>query len=122
VTAATGVLDIMDGTASSTSVQFDRTRLPIRLTVLWTDVSGTTNAATTVTGTSINCLRMSFAEGYLVSVKPSFTDGILKFTAVAKFPAYRKDGTACLKFDSTASASTFGALTTDFVSGATTIF
>lgn len=100
-TAALGVFDLLDGEAGQ-SGGCDHTRLQIRLTVMWTN-NATANNATAVTIIGDTAMRLSFADGYLDSVKPSFTDGILKYTITAKFPAYNKANLPCMYWESTTS-------------------
>ena len=75
-------------------------------------MSAVTIATEALTGTTTDsALRMQFAEGYVTSVKPSFTDGLLKFTIEAKFPPFNKSGTATHTFESlSATTSTFAAV------------
>jgi hypothetical protein len=108
-----GVFDIFDGvedTSQPLSVIVDRTtRLPIRMTILWTDDETVTDATQQIASGG-SAERFSFADGYLTAVKPSFTDGVLKFTVTAKFPASDKDGNGCQKYDSTDGSATMAAL------------
>jgi hypothetical protein len=123
---ASGIFDIMDGASATATtgvrtVQFDRTRLPIRLTIMWTDGTQTDPTAA-INNSAVKAMRFSFAEGYLTTIKPSFTDKGLKFTATAKFPAFNSAGTACAKFDSKDSTTGTLAALTAYVTGATTLF
>jgi hypothetical protein len=118
--AATGVFDIMDGAQGQSGV-FDHSRLQIRLTILWTDYASQ-SSATAATTTSANALRLSFADGYLTSIKPSFTDGILKFTVTGKFPAFNKANTACVYWESAGTTDTSLTALSSYTAGATTLF
>jgi len=78
----------------------DRTRDKFRVTVLWTNNPAQT-AANSVTAASTDSLRFSAMLCRLVSLKTSFTDGIVKSTATFKFPAMNKAGTVkCFRWDS----------------------
>lgn len=100
--AATGFFDYFYTNTTTTepqSVTSDRTRPKIRIVFLWTnDTTATT--ATGATAASTDSLRIYLSDGYITSVKPSFTDGVLKFTVEAKFPAFNKSGTGKLVFES----------------------
>lgn len=96
-----GFFDLMHPTGTGKSgvdsVANDRDRQKIRLNVLWTD-------SATITGAQLGCAsqqnsqRMVFAEGYVTSIKPSQTDGILKYTITMKFPPFDKAGNATMTF------------------------
>jgi len=123
---ATGVFDVMDGAVDTTqplAVSMDHTRLPIRLSILWTNDTSATNAAG-ITASTKDAIRMSWADGFLTAVKPSYTDGILKMTVTCKFPAYNKNNTCCSFFESTTAAAgtSLTALTTYAAAGQTTLF
>lgn len=108
-----GVFDIFDGTAG-VSGTCDHTRLQIRLSVMWT----TGTEANAGGAAAAQAMRLSFADGYLDSIKPSFTDGILKYTVTAKFPAFNKANTPCMYWESGATLSTL----LSYTAGSTTIF
>jgi len=99
----TGFFDLMYENTTTTEPQTitnTRDRLRIKMVLLWTSVSAT-NATDAVTVTPDNAaLRMQFAEGYITSIKPSFTDGVLKFTIEATFPAFNKSGSGTHTFES----------------------
>ena len=54
-----------------------RIRNKYRIMVLWTDKTITVRASEAIAN-NLNALRIGYAEGYITSVKPSFTDGINK--------------------------------------------
>jgi|6_EtaG_2_1085325.scaffolds.fasta_scaffold170009_2 hypothetical protein len=118
-TAGTGFFDLMYANTTTTqpqSITSSRDRLNVKIVLLWTTVSGTTTATESLaTATTDAALRMQFAEGYVTSIKPSFTDGIVKFTIEAKFPPFNKSGTSTQTFESvsatTAGMSSVGAYT-----------
>jgi len=83
-----------------------RTRNKHRIVICWTNdttMTAAQNALTSVTG---QALRLVAADGYLTSVKPSFTDGILKFTVTLKFVPYNAAGTGLIRVESTEAANT----------------
>ena len=114
-TTGTGFYDLMYAntttTAGKNSITNTRDRLKVSIVLLWTTL-GVSAATDALTGTATDAaLRMQFTEGYVTSIKPSFTDGVLKFSIEAKFPAFNKTGTATHTFDSlSATTSTFAAV------------
>jgi len=103
---AAGVFDLFgDGIDSTTSLSYDLdglNRTKIRLCALWTDQASVDSAALTAITTTSEALRLTFAEGFMTKVSPSFTDDILKFTVTMKFPATNASGTDACKAESTA--------------------
>lgn len=73
------------------SIAFDRTRTKVRCVVLWTDDPGVISATEATTG-SYDGMRFVLKNGYVTSAKPSYTDGVLKYTVAIKFPAFNKAG------------------------------
>ena len=70
-----------------------------RVAILWTDDTSATSAAgSTAAGT--NSYRIVFAHCYMTSMKPSFTDGVLKFTFSFKCPAFNPEKTANIREES----------------------
>jgi len=103
-TTGEGFFDLMN-TADATqpvSISVDRTRRKYRMTILWTN-KATAVSATEILQTSASNegLRIVAADGYFTSVKPSFTDGILKWTIMFKVEAFDKSGSANVKIEST---------------------
>ena len=82
------------------SIAVDHTRTKYRMTMLWTDSTTVTTAETTVSGSKA-ALRIMAADGFFTSAKPSFTDGILKWTVKYKVPAFDKSAVANVKIEST---------------------
>jgi len=81
-----------DGTeplASSSST----TRTKFRVTILWTDDSLAQTARWSVASGNY-ALRYDFQNCYFVSLKPSFTDKVLKATWKFGCPAFQKDSTS----------------------------
>ncbi len=83
--------------------QNDNSRRQLRVVLRWTDESATD--ATAALDEEAANLRLGFADGYMISAKPSFTDGILKFTCEFKFVPYDRAGDANYLFQSTASGA-----------------
>ena len=94
-TTAKGFYDLMHTVDASVPIRVvnDRTRNKYRVLVLWTNDTTVTTAQSTTTNT-YSALRIGLADGHFTSVKPSFTDGILKFTVEYKCAAFDKSGTA----------------------------
>lgn len=67
-----------------------------RVTILWTDDTSVTSAVA-ATSASTNAYRVAFVHCWMTSLKPSFTDGILKFTISFKCPAFNPLGTANIR-------------------------
>jgi hypothetical protein len=93
------------------------TRTMVRITLLWTDQATVTGGAALGTVlTASTGLRMSFADGFITSIKPVMNaDDGLKFTIVAKFPAVDSSGNGCCRVydcDSTAQLPALSAYTT----------
>lgn len=87
-------------TSQPISVDFDRNRTKVRCVVLWTDDTTVTNATDAPTSGS-EAMRFVLKNGYVTSAKPSFTDGVLKYTVNMKFPAFNKAGDANGTIEST---------------------
>lgn len=76
-----------------------RSRDMFRVALLWTDDTAATSGAG-ATAAATNSYRITFAHAYCTSMKPSFTDGILKFTLQFKCPAFNPQGVAIAREDS----------------------
>ncbi len=94
-----GMKDTED-TSDPLDVDVDNTRTKHRVAILWTDNSSSTTAEGEV-GTNYAGLRVVAANGYFTSVKPSMTDGVLKFTVAYKVPPFNSSGTANIAVQST---------------------
>ena len=79
----------------------NRIREKYRVLVLWTDKTTVVKAGEAIAN-SLNALRIGYANGYFTSVKPSFTDGNLKFTVTYKCAAFSKSGSANVMMESCA--------------------
>ena len=110
-TTGKGFFDLMN-TADNTqplSISLDRSRNKYRVVLLWTDDT-TITSATSAVGPNQTGLRIIAKNGYFTSVKPSFTDGILKFTVTFKCPPFDKDGNANVTMESTDGTATLDAV------------
>ena len=101
-----GFFDLMhdQDTAVPIRITNTRTRNKSRILVLWTN-DPTPTTAQAATAQNYSALRIGLAEGYVTSVKPSFTDGILKFTVTYKCAAFQKDGTGNVIMESAVGSS-----------------
>jgi hypothetical protein len=106
-TTGKGFFDLVHtaDTSQPLSIAFDHARSKYRMAVLWcTDTTKLPQeqlASPTVAG-----LRVVAADGFFTSVKPSFTDGVLKFTVKYKVPPFDKNGTANVKVESVDGSAT----------------
>lgn len=107
-TTGSGFFDLMNSsdTSQPLSISMDRTRTKHRIAIMWTDKISEADATAQIVAPTNECLRVVAADGYFTSVKPSFTDGVLKFTVTYKVPPFDKDGTANVKIESVSGAAT----------------
>lgn len=110
-TTGKGFFDLLHSadTTQPLGIEADMKRNKYRVVLLWTDDPSVTKASD---GVALNykAMRLIFADGYFVSAKPSFTDGILKWTVVFKVTAFDKDGNANIKAESTDGSAELSAL------------
>jgi len=106
-TTGKGFFDLMNSadTTQPVSVSSDRTRTKYRIAIMWTDSTAAGAASAVVTPTN-QALRVVASDGYFTSVKPSFTDGILKFTVTYKVPPFDSAGSANVKVESISGSTT----------------
>lgn len=97
-----GFFDLLNTQDSSQPlvIPVDHTRSKYRMSLLWTDATDVTTAEDTVSGAKAG-LRIMAADGFFTSAKPSFTDGVLKWTVKYKVPAFDKNAAANVKIEST---------------------
>jgi len=76
-----------------------RAREKCRVIVLWTDKTSPVKASEAIADT-LNGIRIGYAGGYFTSVKPSFTDGVLKFTVTYKCASFDKAGVGNVMMES----------------------
>ena len=84
-----------------------------RVTILFTNDTTMSDATATVnngTETTYGARRYIFADAYITSCKPSFTDGILKVGITCKIPPYDGTGASNIGYQSL-DGSTTGSLT-----------
>lgn len=105
-TTGTGFFDLMHTADSTAPIRVTNTinRDKYRVLVLWTN-DPTPTTAQAATADTFSGLRIGMAEGYFTSVKPSFTDGILKWTVTFKTPARDKSGSSNVMIESCAGAT-----------------
>lgn len=90
-----GTWDTSEPMAVTNSISRDL----FRLAILWTDDTAATSAADATAATT-NAYRITFAHAYMTSMKPSFTDGVLKFTFAFKIAPFNKEGVGLIHEDS----------------------
>ena len=125
----TGISQMFHGgtwdTTEPLEVNASRNRDLFRIALLWTDDPDATSATGTTSETA-NAYRIVFAHAYMTSMKPSFTDGILKFTFSFKVPAFNKHGVAQIHEESSDGSASLPALSaynsTNYDPDATTSF
>jgi hypothetical protein len=110
-TTGKGFFDLVH-TADATqpvSISFDRARNKYRVAILWC-TDDTKNPNDQIGSPTAAAMRVIAADGYFTSVKPSFTDGVLKFTVKYKVPPFDKSANANVKIESIdgSSAATLG--------------
>jgi len=106
-TTGTGFFDLFNtaSTASPYVISNDRTRDKYRLAVLWC-TDDTKSPGDQIGSPAAAALRVVAADGYFTSVKPSFTDGVLKFTVKYKTPAFDKNASSNVKIESVDGSAT----------------
>jgi hypothetical protein len=106
-TTGKGAFDLLNTVDASQPavIPVDRVRNKYRLAIMWTDASSITAEGQVVAPTN-QCLRVVAADGYFTSVKPSFTDGLLKFTVTYKVAPFDSAGSANIKIESVAGSAT----------------
>lgn len=105
-TTGKGFFDLVNtlDTSQAVVVPVDRTRSKYRVAVMWTDAD--VNAEAQVVSPTNTALRVVASDGYFISAKPSFTDGLLKFTVKYKVPPFDKSGSANVKVESVSGSTT----------------
>ncbi len=105
-TTGLGFYDLMHSVDAAVPIRIvnDRNRDKYRVLVLWTnDPTPTTGQA--ATANTFSALRIGMADGHFTSVKPSFTDGILKWTVTFKVTAFDKAAAGNVMMESCAGGS-----------------
>ena len=98
-----GFFDLMHSVDSSVPIRIvnNRNRDKYRVLVLWTNDPSPTTAQSIIANT-YSAMRIGMADGHFTSVKPSFTDGTLKFTVMFKCAAFDKGGAGNVMMESCA--------------------
>ena len=107
--SGTGFADLMHSedtgnvvaTPTDNRVINDRNRDKYRVLFMWTNDTSVASA-TSATAADKSAYRIGAADGHFTSVKPSFTDGVLKFTVTFKVAAFDKAGAGNILQDSAA--------------------
>jgi len=105
-TTGLGFYDLMHAVDGSVPIRINnsRNRDKYRVLIMWTnDPTVTTGQA--VTTNTYSATRVGLAEGHFTSVKPSFTDGVLKYTVIFKCAAFDKAANSNVMMESCAGAS-----------------
>ena len=102
-TTGLGFYDLMHTVDSTVPIRIvnDRVRTKHRILVMWTN-DPTPTTAQAVTADTFSALRIGMADGYIISVKPNFTEPILKWTIMYKTPAFDKSGAGNVMIESAA--------------------
>lgn len=79
----------------------DHNRSKYRVLVLWTN-DATATTAQSITTDTFSAMRIGMADGHFTSVKPSFTDGELKYTVMYKVAAFDKGSEGNIMMESCA--------------------
>lgn len=112
-TTGKGFFDLVNtaDTSQPVSISVDKARNKYRVAILWCTDYTKAAEAQVVTPTD-QALRVVASDGYFTSVKPSFTDGVLKFTVSYKVPPFDKNGSAnvCIQSVSGTATATLSAL------------
>jgi hypothetical protein len=105
-----GFFDLMHSDDGSHPIRFvnDRNRDKVRILCLWS--TGSETSAAEESSANAQAIRLGLAEAYVTSVKPSFTDGILKFTITIKAPAFDKSGDGNVLAESVDGSTTLPAI------------
>jgi len=106
-TTGKGFFDLMNtaDTSQPLVIPIDTQHNKYRIAILWT-TDTTANAEDQIVAPTHQALRFVAADGYFISVKPSFTDGVLKFTVKYKVPPFDKNGNPNIKIESVAGTAT----------------
>ncbi len=107
-TGATGLgfYDLMHTVDASVPIRIvnDRNRAKYRVLVLWTN-DPTPTTGQSITADTYSAFRIGMADGHFTSVKPSFTEGYLKFTVMYKCAAFDKSAAGNVMMESCAGGS-----------------
>jgi len=101
-----GFYDLMHSVDASVPIRVtnDRDRDKYRVLVLWTN-DPTPTTAQEITTDTYSAFRIGMADGHFTSAKPSFTDGVLKFTVTYKCAAFDKSAVGNVMMESCAGST-----------------
>jgi len=99
---AVGFFDLLNQEDTTFPLKISGTtaRDRVRVAIMWTDDTTANDASDVLAAASNKGIRLTFAEGFVTSVKPSFTDGILKVTMMVKFAPFDSSGVNNIQFES----------------------
>lgn len=110
-TTGKGFFDLLHTADATVPIRVinDRNRTKYRILALWTNDS-TATTAQSATAENYSALRIGMADGHFTSVKPSFTDGELKFTVTYKCAAFDKSAEGNVMMESCAGSTSLDKL------------
>ena len=100
--ATLGFFDLLhaEDTTFPLKISGTRARTRVRVAIMWTDDTTAGDASDALAATANLGVRLTIADAFVTSVKPSFTDGILKFTIMFKVTPFDSTGATNLQFES----------------------
>ena len=100
--ATVGFFDLLhaEDTTFPLLISGTRARTRVRVAIMWTDDTTAGDASDALAATANLGMRLTIADAFVTSVKPSFTDGILKFTIVFKVVPFDASGNNNIQFES----------------------
>lgn len=116
--AGLGFFDLLAGETDSSqpvNIESSRTRSRVRTIIMWSDVTSG-NAAQQIVFPTNRALRFVGAEAFVTQVKPSFTDGVLKFTVTIKGAPFNQAGTTLYAWQSVSGVGGAGSATATMIS------
>lgn len=82
-------------------IRASRARTRVRVAIMWTDDTTADADASDALAAATNLgMRITIADAFVTSVKPTFTDNILKFTIMFKVVPFDSTGTSNIQFES----------------------
>lgn len=102
-----GFFDLLNSASTTTPmmVDNDHTREKYRVALLWCTDS-TKEPGNQILSPAAAALRVIAADGYFTSVKPSFTDGVLKFSVKYKVAPFDKNASSNVRVESVDGSTT----------------
>jgi len=110
-TSGTGFFDLLhaEDTSGPFVIPVTRARSRYRLAIMWTSDTTLTNANAAV-GSTVRGARWVGADGFIISARASFTDGILKWTVKFKVSPFDNYGSANVAWMDNRGTSTLTAI------------